>query len=154
MDAKQYEDLKREYIRRKMAHADKMEKGNDEETSNSLFGGDSTRQTEANDEETKSRGRGVFGRAMDLIFTEQKNERYAEGVQLSTKDLMWRGSLEINLPAATSSILLRKVKAFTTNNHQQSRTFSKVIFSNDLIKDLLLKLGLLLYCITTFIWVL
>ena len=50
MDAKQYEDLKREYIRRKMAHADKMEKGNDEETSNSLFGGDSTRQTEANDE--------------------------------------------------------------------------------------------------------
>ena len=40
LDAKQYEDLKREYIRRKMAHS---KKGDDaEETTNSLFNPDNS----------------------------------------------------------------------------------------------------------------
>lgn len=86
MDSKQYEDLKLEYIRRKMERNEKMAK-QDEEMANSMSGsGSTTRFTDANDDE--GRGRGVFGKAMDFIFSDQKNESYQGEIQLSTKDLM------------------------------------------------------------------
>ena len=90
MDSKQYEDLKLEYIRRKMERNEKMAK-QDEEMANSMSGsGSTTRFTDANDDE--GRGRGVFGKAMDFIFSDQKNESYQGEIQLSTKDLMWAGA--------------------------------------------------------------
>ena len=70
-----------------MARNEKMTKL-DEEMVNSTSGGGSTTHFTDNNE-YDSRGRGVFGRAIDFIFSEKKNESYAEEIQLSTKDLMW-----------------------------------------------------------------
>ena len=110
MDTQQYEDLKMEYMRRKMAMNIKSEekdvalKGTegtnvDEETTfmNSITvpGGTSTGFTDRN--EDGGDGRGVFGRAYDLLFSDKENEnevgsggryRHAEEIQLSRKDLM------------------------------------------------------------------
>ena len=62
LDTRQYEDLKLEYIRRKMArnNTKNMDDGD-------ISIGGSTRYTERDDEE---KNRGAFGRAMDFIFSE------------------------------------------------------------------------------------
>ena len=80
LDTKQYEDLKTEYIRRKMARNNS--KGYDE---SSMSVGGSTRNTERDEEENK----GTFGRAMDYIFQEKKVvvPRSEDGIELSSKDL-------------------------------------------------------------------
>lgn len=80
LDTKKYEDLKLEYIRRKMA------KNSSQQLDDASVGG-STRFTERGDEEER---KGTFGRAMDFIFSGDKKEGTprGEGVQLSSKDLM------------------------------------------------------------------
>ena len=108
MDTQQYEDLKMEYMRRKMAmrleEKDVALKGTegtniDEEATfmNSITvpGSSSSGFTDRNKDGSYSRG--VFRQAYDLLFSEKENDheessrgrnRYAEEIQLSTKDLM------------------------------------------------------------------
>ena len=52
---------------------------------------------------------------MDLIFTDQKNEKYEEGIQLSTKDLMWRmNDLRDRISLSENFFSRTKFKAFAT----------------------------------------
>lgn len=63
LDTKQYEDLKSEYIRRKMAKSTKAE-------DDASLGG-STRYTERDDEESR---KGAFSKAMGYFFNEPKKD--------------------------------------------------------------------------------
>ena len=73
MDGKEYEDLKLEYIRRKMARNEKMDKMEDDENNSMMTGsGSTTRFTDNNDTEGRARQGSVFGKAMDFIFPEHR----------------------------------------------------------------------------------
>ena len=62
LDTQQYENLKQEYIKRKMA---KQDQKNIEEMSSN---GGSTKHSEANFYDDQTANKGVLGRAMDFMF--------------------------------------------------------------------------------------